>query len=94
MAPIDQFNDQTNLESPAYNAVPVTPSDTTDLTYMTRGLYIGVAGDVTVNMLNGTSATNIGTVTFTAVPAGTILPIACWRVKSSGTTATNITALW
>ena len=72
--------------SPASEAVAVTPADATYLT-PTRGLYVGVSGDVKVIMLDGT------TVTFTGLAAGVIHPIQCVLVFSTDTTATNIVAL-
>lgn len=79
--------DISGLSAPASDAVAVTPSDSTVLT-TTRGLYVGGAGNVTVIMLGGE------TVTFTAVPAGTLLPVRVTKVKSTSTTATAIVALW
>jgi len=66
----------------ASDAVAVTPSDTSLNAF--HGLYIGATGDVTVKGSSGVA------VTFTAVPAGSIIPIVC-RVMATGTTATNIT---
>ena len=40
--------------SPSYAAV--TPSDSVNLPYITRGLYVGVAGNVTVVIPNSTTA--------------------------------------
>lgn len=74
---------------PAYSAAAVTPSDTVDLTNVTRGLYIGTAGNVSVNMYESGAA-----VVFTGVPAGTVLPIRVTRVLATNTTASNIVALW
>lgn len=51
-------------------------------------LYVGGAGDLTVITMGGDQ------VTFTAAPAGAFLPIQVTRVLSTGTTATNILALW
>lgn len=65
----------------------VTPSDSAVLT-RTRGLYVGTTGNVAVKSLRGT------TCIFTAVPAGLILPIRCTQVLSTGTTASNIVALY
>lgn len=72
----------------AVNASEVTPSDSTDLSYTTRALYIGGDGDVSVIMAGGQ------TVTFVSVFAGTTLAIRVNRVLSANTTATNIVALW
>ena len=82
-------NHESGLDSPAKNAVAVTPNDSTDLTTAARALYIGGAGDVVVDMV-GTGST----ITFAGVPAGTILPIRAARVRSTSTTATSIVALW
>ena len=72
---------------PAEDAVAVTPSDSTDLGKDVRGLYIGGAGDVAVFTRSG------NTVTFVAVPVGSILPISVSKVLSTGTSASNIVAL-
>jgi hypothetical protein len=71
---------------PATKATPVTPSDSTDLSYPCRALYVGATGDVTA-VVNGAA------VLFKAVPVG-ILPVRVSRVNSTGTTATNIVALF
>ncbi len=66
----------------------VTPSDTLAIKGgPARALYVGGAGDVVAVNENGVA------VTFAAVPAGTVLPIATARVNDTGTTATNIVAL-
>ena len=77
-----------NPTSPADMAVAVTKSDTTDLG-RTKGLYIGGAGDVAVTM-----RANSSVVTFSAVPAGAILPVAVSKVMATNTTATLILALY
>lgn len=77
-----------SLNSPARSAAAITPSDSTDLTTIPRALYIGVTGDVVVNMADSGSA-----ITFKAVAVG-LFPIRVSRVKSTGTTATNIVAIW
>ena len=76
------------LSSPATHAAAVTPSDTVDLTDVSRYLWVGAAGDVTVITLGGETAL------FKAVPAGTLIPIRATRVKATGTASTSITAMW
>ncbi len=71
---------------PATTAAAVTPSDSTALT--SRAVWVGGAGDVSVRLSGATSTT----VVFTAVPAGTLLPISVVRVMAA-TTATNINVL-
>jgi len=75
-----------NVSDPARYGAAVTTSNSTDLPAPTRGLFVGVAGNISVEMRNGT-------VVFTNVPVG-ILPIQCTRVNSTGTTATSMVALW
>lgn len=71
----------------AYDAAAVTPSDSVDIR-PTRALFVGVAGNIKVDMALGT------TLTFTDVQAGSILPVQVKRVYSTGTTATSIVALY
>lgn len=71
----------------AHSGATLTPSDSTELA-VTRGLYIGGAGDVKVDMAVQ------GTVTFVGVLAGSLLPIQVKRVYATGTTATNIVSLY
>lgn len=65
----------------------VTKSDTTVVAC--QGLYIGGTGDVAIQARDDSAA-----VTLSTVPAGTVLPIDCYRVFSTGTTATNIVAIY
>ncbi len=82
---------KTRLEDgPADGAFAVTPNDATFITGA-RKLWIGGAGNLTVEMLNPESVS--ATVTFSGVPAGTLLSISVERVLATGTTATLITAL-
>ena len=73
---------------PAYDAAAVTPSDSGVISPVARGLYIGGAGAVKVDTEGGTA------VTFSGATAGSILPVKVKRVYSTGTTATNIVALY
>lgn len=65
----------------------VTKSNTAIFPKMASALYVGGAGDVSLKTEAGT------TLLFSAVPAGTILPIRCNQVMDTGTTATNIVAV-
>lgn len=71
---------------PAQGAVVVTPSDSTVLSHVTRALWVGTVGNVTVVMSGGQ------TVTFTNVQG--LLPVSVSKVMLTGTTASNITAMW
>lgn len=74
-------------EYPAAAAQTITPHDSTNLSSTTRGVYVGVSGDV-VAIIGGSPYT------FKNVPAGAILPIAATRVNATNTTATNLIALY
>lgn len=75
-----------NKQDPARNWANVTPSDTTHLGNV-RSLFVGGAGNVVAEDVDG------GTGTFVCT-AGTLLPIEAKRVYATGTTATNIVALY
>lgn len=78
----EEFGNYTGVAIDAFAVVPAN----SDLSVFARALYIGSTGDVVIMTLKGT------TVTFTAVSAGTILPIGCKQVRSA-TTAANIIGL-
>lgn len=83
---------QRDITAPAYGAFAVTPSDSTTFDGIgsnetpPRSLYVGGTGNVVVTMFNG------DTVTFSAVPAGSILPV-CVKKVMAATTATLILGL-
>lgn len=78
------------LNSPARNAVAVVTSDTVDLSIYAKKLWIGVTGDVKVILVGDLDA---APVTFKAVPVGW-LEVQVRRVFATGTTATNIVAVY
>ncbi len=71
----------------AVGGAAVTPSDSEDLAFVARALWIGGAGDVKVDTANG------DTITLAGATAGTVVPVAVKRVYATLTTATNIVAL-
>jgi hypothetical protein len=86
---------------PARRSLPVTPSDTKDVTNASgdnapcyyKSLYIGVSGDVTVVCAgdNGNNLAGTGQL-YKAHPVG-YMPVQVRRVMFTGTTATNIEGL-
>lgn len=78
--------------APATGAAAVTPSDSTVVNC--RALYVGTGGNVAVHMQGVLGSPRETSVTFSNVQGGTVLPISCYRVLSTGTTATNIVALY
>lgn len=81
------------VDSSAQGAISVTPSDTVNITFpsgtnYSKGIYVGVSGDLKVIMVDGTN------ITFTNIAAGIFQPISAKRVLSTGTTATGIVAVY
>lgn len=71
----------------ARELVVITPSDTVSLAAPARALYVGGAGNISIQPFVGTAVTLVG------VPAGAILPVSVTRVNVTGTTATNLVGL-
>lgn len=75
----------------AIGAADVTPNDSADIgNAPCRGLYIGVTGDVRVTLAGMADGAHV---TFANVPVG-FAPLQAKRVWSTGTTATDIKALF
>jgi len=84
----DRFSSNVpSLTSPATHGFAVTPSDTLDLSEMTRAIYVGSGGTLALRLLSGQ------TVTFAGIAAGSILPVRADRVLATGTTAGSIVGL-
>jgi hypothetical protein len=72
----------------------VTPSNTADIPSISGGtnngcvLYVGSAGNLKVLTSGGDE------ITFVALNAGSFIPVQVVRVFSTGTSCTNIVALW
>lgn len=77
-----------------HTAIAVTPHNSTNIKsrWPARALYVGGAGNITAVFAK--NKTEEYAVLFTAVPVGTILPINCIRVNATGTSATQIVALF
>jgi len=77
----------------AGTAATVTPSDTVNIPSASGGenngcvLYVGVSGNIKV------TTTSSNEVTFVGVPVG-FFPVQVLKVWVTGTTATDIIALW
>jgi hypothetical protein len=70
------------------SAFAITPSDTVDLTYLTRAIFVGVGGNLAVILNDDTAA-----VTLVGVVAGGFYPLAVKRVMATNTTATTMIGL-
>ena len=74
--------------TPAH-AAAITPSDTVNLPNAAYAIYVGGAGNITLDTVGGETS-----VVFTALPVGTILTLAVKRVRATGTTATLLVAIY
>jgi|TARA_R100001460_G_scaffold32823_1_gene64338 hypothetical protein len=78
----------------AGRAAAVTPSDTLRIPDVAGGvnngcvLYVGGAGNIKVQTVGGDE------VTFVGISTGTFIPVQVVKVFSTGTSATNVIALW
>lgn len=81
-------NFSAGLNSPAFDAFVVSPDDNVALPHVTRAIYVGGGGDLTITMAHGQ------TVTFTAVQPGMMYPLRCSAVLLTGTTASGIVGLY
>lgn len=79
------------LESPAHNCFAISPSNTADLPFVTRAIYIGGDGNLTVELV-GTAAGSA--VLFTGVKQGTVLPLRVRKVMATGTNAAALVGLY
>jgi hypothetical protein len=85
----DTGNTSLGLIAPAASAAAVAPSDSVDLANAaTKGIYVGVSGDVKIDLVTGGSG-----IVFKAAPVG-LLRVQAKRVYATGTTATNMVALY
>lgn len=75
--------------APADDLVPVTPSNTVDLTVPGRGIVVEVAG--TLSVITASGNTRIIPAAF--VTAGVVFPLSVKRVTVANTTATGIWVL-
>lgn len=78
----------TGADARGSNAVAVAPSDTVDFVTYPKGIVVTVAGNLAVLPLK---APDDGShlITFTAAPAGFVVPFRVRRVMSTGTTAST-----
>lgn len=77
-----------SLTAPPENAAAIQPSDGAILGHATRAVYVGGSGTLRVEMMSGEE------IVFAGLTAGMVLPVRVQKVFASGTTATDLVALW
>lgn len=87
--PKDTFHGSTDsLISPAQYCFAIVPGDANELERVTKAIYVGQGGDITLRALD-----NDGDVTFRNVSSGAILDVRVSAIRATGTTAANIVGL-
>ena len=74
--------------APAEYCFPVVPDDLLELARVTKAIYVGEGGDLTLLSVRGEEV-----VTFRNVPSGAILDVRVRAVHATGTTATSLVGL-
>lgn len=69
----------------------ITPDDANDLTKVSKGILLGVAGDLEIDCVGDEGDT---TVVIPNLAAGIFHPIIAKRVRDANTTATGIVVCW
>jgi hypothetical protein len=86
----DQFqNNADHVSAPATRAVAVALHDTNALTDIPKALFVGTGGNVTMRGVGG-GADQV----WKNVPSGSLLPFRAQYVRASGTTASDLLALY
>lgn len=75
-------------DGPSSSAFVITPSDTVNLTYPTRALYVGTGGDINVLLWDDTVA-----ILLKNVLGGSCLPLRVKRIYDTDTGASDLVGL-
>jgi hypothetical protein len=91
MAAIDSFGSlQPSIDGDITHLALVTTDDVNDLAFVSRAIYITVAGTLKVTTLGGETIT----IPSGALAVGAPHPIRATRIWATGTTATGIMVGW
>ena len=84
----DPYANSGGLNAPAAQSIAITPNDSTALSQVTKAIYAGGGGDITLR-LTGDSSDRL----FKNVPDGGILDVRATHVRATGTSATFLVGL-
>lgn len=73
---------------PSSSAFAITPSDSVNLAYPTRALYVGTGGDIVLLLWDDTTV-----ITLKNVLGGSCLPLCVKRVNETDTGASDLVGL-
>lgn len=86
----DQFvHSADQVSAPATRAVAVVPHDVTALADIPKALFVGTGGTIVMRGVGGGVDA-----TWKGVPGGSVLPFRAQYVRATGTSATDILALY
>ena len=89
---VDKYSKKlTELTSPMSSGFTITKSDTDQLAYVTRSIWVGTTGDLAVVFANDTTNTPV---ILKAIPNGTQLFIRVKQVMSTDTSASNLVGMY
>ncbi|MDC7811974.1 spike base protein, RCAP_Rcc01079 family [Sphingomonas koreensis] len=78
-----------HVSAPATRCTTVTPHDSSVLSGIPKGLYVGTGGNLSIEPAGGG-----GAVTLVNVAGGSVVPVRVRIVRATGTTAADIVALY
>lgn len=77
-----------SVDAAAQHYAPIVLSDTVDLPYRPRGIWVGAGGTIVAVRDDGVA------VAFAGTAPGSVLPIRPKRINATSTTAANLVALF
>jgi hypothetical protein len=89
MVAVDNFPTHLlGLDSPAEHGAAITPHDTNELAFITRGLTAKTTAGLVTVITKGNDTVEI------YLPLGVVIPIRAKVVKNTGLTAAGVVAFW
>ena len=74
--------------APAQDCFPIDPAISEDLPKVTKAIFVGNGGDVTLRLLRASAD-----VTFRNLPTGYMLDVRAIAIRNAGTSAANLVGL-
>ncbi|AKQ40996.1 hypothetical protein CP97_01420 [Aurantiacibacter atlanticus] len=86
---LDKFAEyRDNPMAPAKHCFEITPHDTQTFALVTKAIYVGAAGDITLKPLDSSAD-----VVFRNLPEGSFIDVRATAVRTTGTTAQHLVGL-
>ncbi|NJC32818.1 hypothetical protein GGR88_000292 [Sphingomonas jejuensis] len=85
----DPFLHADGVSAPATRVAAIVPSDAAPIGDAPKAIYVGQGGDIVLQGMGGGADVRLR-----QVPTGTILPVRARFVRATGTSATDLVALF